>query len=163
IGGALGYFVGVILANALLGGGVRIPMIRGPLRTIMLVSAAIALVVGFVFRSFKVLHERLRTREWAERELEIARSIQTRLLPPAGAVGVANAGCPDPYTVNGHGVEFVHCDGIRLPLGIRSDVDYSTTTRRLDPGSRLLLLSDGIPEASIAEGQPLGYEALQQI
>jgi len=24
-------------------------------------------------------------------------------------------------------------------------------------------LSDGIPEASIAEGQPLGYEALQQI
>src|SRR5947209_19119854 len=32
IGGALGYFVGVILANALLGGGVRIPMIRGPLR-----------------------------------------------------------------------------------------------------------------------------------
>ena len=73
IGGAFGYFVGVILANALLGGGVRIPMIRGPLRTIMLVSAAIALVVGFVFRSFKLLHERLRIREWAERELEIAR------------------------------------------------------------------------------------------
>ena len=80
-----------------------------------------------------------------------------------GAVEVANAGCPDPYIVNGHGVEIVQCDGIRLPLGIRSDVDYSTTTRRLDPGSRLLLLSDGIPEASIAEGQPLGYEALQQI
>jgi serine phosphatase RsbU (regulator of sigma subunit) len=262
IGGALGYLVGVILANALLGGGVRIPTIRGPLRTIMLVSAGIALVVGFVFRSFEVLHERLRTREWAERELEIARSIQTRLLPPTevdgdgfsvaarnlpahyvagdfydivrlddgsvivvvadvagkgvaaslimssvkavlpfiarggvgemmqtlnrklvqelgdrefvalvcarfhpatGVVEVSNAGCPDPYILNGRGVEIVHCDGIRLPLGIRSDIDYSTTTRRLEPGSRLLLLSDGIPEASIVEGQPLGYEALQQI
>jgi sigma-B regulation protein RsbU (phosphoserine phosphatase) len=50
-----------------------------------------------------------------------------------------------------------------LPLGLRPELHYSTTTRRLDPGGRLLLLSDGIPEASRLEGQPLGYDALQQI
>jgi serine phosphatase RsbU (regulator of sigma subunit) len=262
VGGAGGYFVGLILANALLGGGLRIPTVHGPLRTIMLLTAGIALVVGFLFRTFETMASRLRQREWAERELEIARSIQKRLLPPTtvdgdgftvaarnlpahyvagdfydvvrlddgsvmvivadvagkgvaaslimssvkavlpfvarGSVGetmrtlnrkltqelgprefvalvcarfhpstgvleVANAGCPDPYIVTGSRVEAVVCDGDRLPLGVRADVTYTTTTRRLEPGSRLLMLSDGIPEAPTGDGQLLGYDAFQQM
>ena len=226
----------------------------------MLLTAGIALVVGFLFRTFETMASRLRQREWAERELDIARSIQKRLLPPTtvdgdgftvaarnlpahyvagdfydvvrlddgsvmvivadvagkgvaaslimssvkavlpfvarGSVGetmrtlnrklteelgqrefvalvcarfhpstgvleLANAGCPDPYIVTGSRVEAVVCDGDRLPLGVRADMNYSTTTRRLEPGGRLLMLSDGIPEASIGEGQLLGYDALQ--
>jgi hypothetical protein len=263
VGGAGGYFIGLILANAVLGGrGVQIPLFSAQLRTIMFITAGIALLVGFMFRAFATMSSRLQQREWAERELEIARSIQTRLLPPTtvdgdgytvaarnvpahyvagdfydvvplddgsvmvivadvagkgvaaslimssvkavlpfvarGSVGetmrtlnrkltkelgqrefvalvcarfhpstgvleVANAGCPDPYIVSGTRVEVVVCDGVRLPLGVRDDVDYTTSTRRLEVGSRLLMVSDGIPEACIPDGQPLGYDALQQM
>jgi stage II sporulation SpoE-like protein len=262
IGGVGGYFVGIIGANAILGGGLRIPAVKGPMRTIVLLTAGIALVVGFLFRTFATMSSRLRQREWAERELDIARLIQQRLLPPTtvdgdgytvaarnvpahyvagdfydvvplddgsvmvivadvagkgvaaslimssvkavlpfvarGSVGetmrtlnrkltkelgqrefvalvcarfhpstgvleVANAGCPDPYIMSGTRVEVVVCDGVRLPLGVRDDVDYTTATRRLEHGSRLLMVSDGIPEASIPDGQPLGYDALQEM
>ena len=265
VGGAGGYFIGVILANALLGGGgvrFRIPSFGAPLRTIMFLTAGIALVVGFLFRTFATMSSRLQQREWAERELDIARAIQKRLLPPTtvdgdgftvaarnlpahyvagdfydvvrlddgsvmvivadvagkgvaaslimssvkavlpfvarGSVGetmrtlnrkltqelgqrefvalvcarfhpstglleVANAGCPDPYIVSGSRVEAIVCDGDRLPLGVRADINYTTTTRRLEPGSRLLMVSDGIPEASTGDGQPLGYDAFQQM
>lgn len=67
-----------------------------PLRTIRmllpyfgLVSGGAAIVVGLLFYTFGVLQERLREsverlkeHEFAEKELELARSIQRRLLPP---------------------------------------------------------------------------------
>ena len=48
----------------------------------LIVSCAAAVAVGLVFRSFEVMHARLREQEWAQKELELARSIQSRLLPP---------------------------------------------------------------------------------
>ena len=51
----------------------------------------------------------------------------------------------------------------RLPLGLRRQLDYVAVEARLEPGDRLLLLTDGLPEAPIAEGEPLGYEALDAI
>jgi sigma-B regulation protein RsbU (phosphoserine phosphatase) len=48
----------------------------------MLITGVVAVIVGLIFRAFDLLGERLRQREWAERELEMARAIQARLLPP---------------------------------------------------------------------------------
>jgi sigma-B regulation protein RsbU (phosphoserine phosphatase) len=258
----LGWFIGLGLVNWMFNKRLVIPAISGEIRTFLIVVAGVALMIGLLFRSYEMMAGRLRQREWAERELEIARSIQTRLLPPehiegdgfsvaarnlpahyvagdfydivrlddgsvmiavadvaghgigagltmasvkavlpflapkglaetmqslnqrlarelgprefvafvcavyqpqTGVLEIANAGCPDPYLLTRNGVETISCDGVRLPLGLRPELHYSTTTRRLDPGGRLLLLSDGIPEASRLEGQPLGYDALQQI
>ena len=261
VGGIGGWMIGVAIVNGVLGGRFAVP-VSAPAQIFMLIVAAVALGVGLLFRSFESLHARLRQREWAERELEIARSIQLRLLPPAeiagegftvtgrnlaahyvagdfydvvkladgsvmiiladvagkgigaglimssvkavlpfvarGGVGatmtalnqklskelgkrefvalmcaryqprtglleVANGGCPDPYLITANGVDALTCDGIRLPLGLNRDVEYSIATRTIEPGGRLLMLSDGIPEAPTGNGQPLGYDAVEQI
>ena len=38
---------------------------------------------------------------------------------------------------------------------------YESIEVRLNRGDRLLLLSDGIPEAPRADGEPFGYDALR--
>jgi serine phosphatase RsbU (regulator of sigma subunit) len=132
----------------------------------------------------------LRQQELSLRELELARDIQRRLLPPArvelnrrlcgelgkgqfvalayarfsadaSTVELANAGMPDPFVVpeNGRPVP-LEVPGPRLPLGIRAGVSYVSVTRPLAERARLLLFSDGIPEARRASGEPLGYDGL---
>ena len=115
---------------------------------------------GSVGETMRTLNRKL-TKELGQREFVAL--VCARFHPSTGVLEVANAGCPDPYIVSGTRVEVVVCDGVRLPLGVRDDVEYTTTTRRLEHGSRLLMVSDGIPEASIPGGQPLGYDALQEM
>lgn len=68
---------------------------------------------------------------------------------------------PDPFVVTEDGgAVAIEVPGPRLPLGIRADVPYVSVTRPLDGSARLLLFSDGIPEARRPSGEPLGYEAL---
>lgn len=237
-------------------------------RFLVLGSGAISIVVGLLFYTFHVMRQRLREsierikeQEFAEKELELARAIQKRLLPPeqlsgdgyrvharnlaarvvagdfydvfrlsdgglglvvadvsgkgigaslimasvkavlpliaegrraaatlselnrklhaelssrefvalayarfeprTGLLELANAGLPDPYLLGDRGaVEPQSVHGPRLPLGARLDVSYESLTFTLKPGERLLLLTDGLPEAPTASGDPLGYEAL---
>lgn len=87
-----------------------------------------------------------------------------RVTPSTGVVELANAGMPDPFVVRRGGpVTVLEAPGSRLPLGIRSEITYESVTGRLDEGSRLLLFSDGIPEAQRPPGQPLGYDGLAGI
>lgn len=262
LGGTIGWISGVYVVAWILGGQISIAiLLKGPALPFMLMTGAIAVVVGLTFRSFEILHERLRDREWAEKELALARSIQTRLLPPQsiegdgfsiaarnipahvvagdfydfvrlddgsvvivvgdvagkgmgaalimasvkavlpfvargsvadamtmlnaklvqeldrrefvalvcvryfpndGTLHFANAGCPDPYIVGSDGVRAIVAQGTRLPLGIRDDVTYTTGNARLAAGERLVLLTDGIPEAPI-RGEVLGYERFVEI
>ena len=84
-----------------------------------------------------------------------------RITPVSGIVELANAGMPDPFIVRREGlVAALEVPGPRLPLGIRPDVAYASVTCRLGEGSRLLLFSDGIPEARRPSGEPLGYDGL---
>ena len=53
--------------------------------------------------------------------------------------------------------------GPRFPLGVQRDVAYEMTSGTLAPGERLLLLSDGLPEAPTAAGEPLGYERFEEL
>jgi sigma-B regulation protein RsbU (phosphoserine phosphatase) len=87
-----------------------------------------------------------------------------RIAPSLGIVELANAGMPDPFVVRRAGpVTALEVPGPRLPLGIRADVRYESLTHHLDDHSRLLLFSDGMPEALRPSGEPLGYEGLAGI
>ena len=234
----------------------------------ILVTCGLAITIGFVFISFDVLRKRLaasvarlKEAEFAERELQLARDLQSRLLPPpemegegyrvaarnlaarvvagdffdvfrladgavgltvadvagkgmaaslimasakarlallaadrpaeetvrelnrvlaaelsarefvalvfaryepaSGTVTLANAGLPDPYLIRkGEPPIPLGVSGPRLPLGVRREVAYEALQLRLEPGDRLLLLTDGLAEAPTPAGEPLGYAAL---
>ncbi len=87
-----------------------------------------------------------------------------RYEPSTGAFELANAGLPDPYVLApGRPPRPLPAPGPRLPLGMRSALCYQSLTGRLEAGERLLILSDGLPEAPTAEGEPLGYERLEEL
>lgn len=77
---------------------------------------------------------------------------------------LANAGLPDPLLVRENGVEELVVEGTRLPAGLRNGTNYQSKTIALQPGDRILLFSDGLPEATDAvTGEPIGYERVREI
>jgi serine phosphatase RsbU (regulator of sigma subunit) len=272
VGGAAGYIFGswliAVLVSGLTDGEVSWVSAEGPGISI-LVFGLLALVIGLVFNIVSFLREqleksvaRIKEQEFAEKELETARALQRRLLPPArmegrgwvvearylpatrvagdfydvfslpdgglglvvgdvvgkgmaasllvasvkamlpvlavdrsvaetlrevnrrlerdlgprefvalafarfdparGSLELANAGLPDPYRI-ASSPRPLEVDGPRLPLGLRSEVDYQSSDYRLEEGERLLLVTDGMPEAPGADGSPLGYESFAEL
>lgn len=87
-----------------------------------------------------------------------------RFDPRTGDFSLGNAGLPDPYLLpRAGGPRALSVPGPRLPLGIRRDLHYESLPGRLEPGERLLLLTDGLPEAPTETGEPLGYERLESL
>lgn len=236
----------------------------------MLISGAFAVIVGLLFYTFGILQDRLsesvarlKEHEYAEKELELARDIQQRLLPPSevegdgyrlaarnvaarfvagdfydvfchsdgslgvvvgdvagkgigaslvmasvkavlplvaadrtvedtfaelnrklfselgtrefvalayvryegnGAFSLVNAGLPDPYLLaRGSRPRLLSVPGTRMPLGARPDMRYERLSGSLAPGERLLLFTDGLPEAPTPAGEPMGYAALEEL
>jgi len=268
VGGCLGWLFATVLAIQL----TLVPsrFLRNLSPSFIPVSGGIAIVIGLLFYTFGLMQERLRKsverlkeHEFAEKELDLARSIQRRLLPPSeiegetwriaarnlaarfvagdfydvfplsdGAVGVAvadvsgkgmgaslimasvkavlpllaeqrsvaetltelnrrlvselgprefvalafvryradgtfalaNAGLPDPYRLRpGHPPLALSAPGPRLPLGLKPKLEYASLEGRLEPGEKLLLFTDGLPEAPASPGEPLGYVALERL
>ncbi len=85
--------------------------------------------------------------------------------PKTGRFELGNAGLPDPYVLGRDGgrPRTLSVPGPRFPLGVRSEVAYEKISGSLAPGERLLLVSDGLPEAPTAAGEPLGYEKFEDI
>lgn len=84
--------------------------------------------------------------------------------PKTGAWELANAGLPDPYVLDRNGEpRAVSAPGPRFPLGVRNEVEYEKIGGVLAPGERLMLLSDGLPEAPTVAGDPLGYERFEAL
>lgn len=89
-GAFVGALFGLVLGARLLGGDMSIgDVLVGRGRAYLVMSAAVAVLASVAFRAFEALKnslrsavEQLKEREWAEKELEMARSIQRRLLPP---------------------------------------------------------------------------------
>jgi serine phosphatase RsbU (regulator of sigma subunit) len=82
--------------------------------------------------------------------------------PKLGRLDLANAGLPDPYLLRrGRGARPLEVPGPRLPLGVRSGVSYQSLALRLEPGERVVWLTDGLPEAPTEAGEPLGYAGLE--
>ncbi len=80
------------------------------------------------------------------------------------SIEISNAGLPDPYRLTSDGrVESLEVGGQRLPRGVRKKVAYESREWILDPGDRLFMFSDGLAEASLPDGGPLGYERLSKL
>jgi len=268
----VGGCVGFVLASAVAVATSLVPLriVRETLPYFGIISGGAAIVVGLLFYTFEVLQERLREsverlkeHEFAEKELELARSIQKRLQPPPelegetwrlaarnvaarfvagdfydvfplrdGALGIVvadvsdkgigaslimasvkavlpfvaaersvdamlaelnrklvselgprefvalayvrfesdgrftlgNAGLPDPYVLRSAvAPRSLGVPGPRLPLGLWKDLEYQSLEDRLEPGEKLLLFTDGLPEAPTAGGGPIGYPALERL
>ncbi len=79
-------------------------------------------------------------------------------IDPDGAVSLANAGHIAPY-VNG---ELIALEG-SLPLGMTDAPEFSVIRFTLAPGDRLMLLSDGVAEATDSDGHLFGFERVQAL
>jgi hypothetical protein len=77
---------------------------------------------------------------------------------PDGTLAIANAGHLSPYR---DGREMPLRPG--LPLGVIADNHYEQATFQLNRGDRLVFLSDGVVEATNAEGELFGFERTQQV
>jgi len=87
-----------------------------------------------------------------------------RYRPAERVVEIANAGAPDPYLVRpGQSAQPLSVPGPRLPLGVRQQVAYASRRVKVAADDRFLLLTDGLPEARDAAGEPLGYGALESM
>jgi serine phosphatase RsbU (regulator of sigma subunit) len=75
-----------------------------------------------------------------------------------GDATIANAGHLPPY-INGNPVQL---DGA-LPLGAMDGADFSTAQLRLNPNDQLFLATDGLAEATNAEGQLFGFDRVQAL
>jgi len=75
-----------------------------------------------------------------------------------GTVILANAGHVPPY-LNG---ELAQMEGA-LPLGVVDGANCSVTSFELKPHDRLVLVSDGILEATDSDGQLFGFERIQKL
>jgi serine phosphatase RsbU (regulator of sigma subunit) len=71
---------------------------------------------------------------------------------------IANAGHLSPYR---DGREMVLAAD--LPLGVIANIHYEQASFRLDRGDRLIFLSDGVVEATNAQGELFGFERTQQV
>ncbi|MGA2047302.1 MAG: PP2C family protein-serine/threonine phosphatase [Terracidiphilus sp.] len=79
-------------------------------------------------------------------------------LSSGGGVIMANAGHLSPYR---RGEEIQLKSG--LPLGLTPDVDYGETEVQLEPGDKLMLLSDGVVEAMNPQRELFGFERVREI
>jgi serine phosphatase RsbU (regulator of sigma subunit) len=129
-----------------------------------MIMASVKAVLPFVTReeprrAMSMLNAKL-VQELAKREFVAL--AYARLTPADGALEVLNAGFPEPYIVSAGSVRTLVSDGVRLPLGVRADVEYTPLQTTLTRGERLVFLSDGIPEAPV-NGEPLGYDRVAQM
>jgi phosphoserine phosphatase RsbU/P len=97
----------------------------------------------------------------AMKELDCAPCFATCLcarIYPDGTTSIANAGHLSPYR-DGREVALAPS----LPLGVIADAQYEQNTFQLNRGDRLVFLSDGVVEATNAEGELFGFERTQQV
>lgn len=94
---------------------------------------------------------------------EFVAMVYVRFDPKRGVAEIVNAGMPDPLLIGAdRSVREITFNGDRLPLGAMRGARYEATPLTLARGERLLLFSDGLPEATTADGV-LGYERIGQL
>ena len=79
-----------------------------------------------------------------------------------GRLRLVAAGMPQPliWRAAQHTVEPIEIGG--MPLGAMSRFPYASVEVALEPGDRVLFVSDGLPERLNPQGEQLGYEALSE-
>ncbi|HXR38384.1 MAG TPA: SpoIIE family protein phosphatase [Terracidiphilus sp.] len=77
---------------------------------------------------------------------------------PDGSMTIANAGHLHPYR-DGREMDLA----ADLPLGVVANMQYAQAEFQLNVGDRLIFLSDGVVEATDAQGELFGFERTQQV
>jgi sigma-B regulation protein RsbU (phosphoserine phosphatase) len=148
--------VGIAIADVA-GKGVAASLVMASVKAVLPLLAA-SRSAGDALRA---LNEKLKD-ELAKREF-VALAL-ARFEPATGAITLANAGLPDPYIVRSAGsIEPFEVRGPRLPLGLKTAILYEQAAATLDRGDALVLFSDGLPEATMKDGEQLGYDRLSAI
>jgi len=129
LAGVTGFVLGQALGRPLfLGQPFRLPALGGGLGVALGISAGLSVLVGLPITAFELLKRRLadsiarlKETEYAEKELELARAIQQRLLPPATLEGpgfAVAARCVPARHVGGDFYDVLHLDEGRLGLAV---------------------------------------------
>jgi sigma-B regulation protein RsbU (phosphoserine phosphatase) len=78
----------------------------------------------------------------------------------AGVLAYTNAGHPVPHVLRASGEIAQMVCKPEMPLGVRSKVEYQTSTIVLRPGDAVFVISDGIVEAMNVDGELYSLERL---
>ncbi|MEQ9692811.1 SpoIIE family protein phosphatase [Shimia sp. SDUM112013] len=79
-----------------------------------------------------------------------------------GDIEMTQAGHPHPVVLRNDGsIEEVGPGG--LPVGLIDGAEFTPFSVRLDPGDRILILSDGVTECPDQDGKMLGEDGLEQL
>jgi sigma-B regulation protein RsbU (phosphoserine phosphatase) len=148
--------VGVVVADVA-GKGMGASLIMATVKATLPFLAAERSVSDTLREANRRLAERLERREFVA-------LCYLRYEPDTGAFALGNAGLPDPYLVaKGARPRALSAPGPRFPLGVRGEVAYEEIRGTLSAGDRLVLLTDGLPEAPGPDGGPLGYERFESL
>ena len=79
--------------------------------------------------------------------------------PPSGRIVIANAGHNLPFVRTGTDVGELRATG--MPLGLLPGIEYEEIESVIEPGSNMLLYSDGLVEAHDASRQMYGFDRLR--
>lgn len=83
------------------------------------------------------------------------------LEPATGEIRYVNAGHNPPYVVRRDG-SVEECPPGGLPVGMMEDTKYKCGRTKLEPGDRIVLFSDGIPETQRLDDEEYGEERFQE-
>lgn len=149
--------IGIAVADVA-GKGLAASLIMASVKSVLPIFAT----RGGVSETISALNEKL-VGELSKREFVAL--VLARYEPAARRLTFVNAGLPDPYVVRrGGAVEVVEVTGPRLPLGLRRAMQYEQSEILLGEGDAVLLMSDGLPEATMKDGdEQLGYDRLADI
>jgi serine phosphatase RsbU (regulator of sigma subunit) len=93
----------------------------------------------------KVLHQRIEKQTFVT-------CLLARYDLTSNEITFVNAGHCMPVLKRDGKARFLKSGNTKLPLGVRSKVDYESTTKKLETGDVLLFYSDGLPEARSNSG-----------
>src|SRR6185369_6081687 len=79
-----------------------------------------------------------------------------------GTIRHTNAGHLYPYVLR-KGSSLVSIECPSLPLGVRSEIVTHTEEIKLEEGDAIVYLSDGIVEAQNSDGDPFGFDQLEEL
>ncbi len=145
---------GLVIADVA-GKGMGASLIMASVKTMVPFLASAHSVTDTMYRLNERLCDELASREFVALLL-------ARFDPSDGSMEIANAGLPDPYLLQpDRAPQALAIPQPRLPLGCRRHISYQPLQLQLDHGDRLLLITDGMPEALTSNNVPLGYEAFE--
>jgi len=145
--------LGVVVADVA-GKGMGASLIMATVKAILPFLAADRSVAETLREANRRLAPRLERREFVA-------LAYLRYEPDSGRFSLGNAGLPDPYRVGNGSARALSVPGPRFPLGTRPEVAYEESHGVVAAGERLVLVTDGLPEAPDARGEPLGYERFE--